>query len=219
MCPWFLLRSLEHSGVATILILADPVGINDSLCEGFVAGPGVRYALESVEAPNRAFHAKIGILWSQERLLLAVGSGNLTFAGMHRNAEIWEVLTAGIAESPPERHLSREVGAGLLRFLDYLSSRVDAGGRSATTLITATQAVRNWLPRFPETEPRIYWLDSTHEPIGPQFSRLLGSAPNRRLRFSLRPPIPPAERSIASRIRSARAKSTCSTPDRARRSR
>ena len=59
----------------------------DAVGEGLAAGPGVRYALEAIEMPG-AFHPKVALMWSGPDLLLAVGSGNLTFAGMSRNLEV-----------------------------------------------------------------------------------------------------------------------------------
>ncbi len=48
---WFevyLLRQLERNGIRRVAILADPTGIQSSLREGLVSGPGVQYALEPV---------------------------------------------------------------------------------------------------------------------------------------------------------------------------
>ena len=180
---WFethLLRALERSGAQQILLLADPVGINTSLREGLVTGPGVRYAVEPVEAPNGAFHAKVGVLWSRDCLLVAVGSGNLTFAGMHRNLECWEVLTAGVPSSEA-RQLSRSTAQDALAFLAHLQGRVEPGGRASNTLAAAIAAVTIWLARLPTVSSPVRWLDSTREPVGEQIARYLGTRANRRL--------------------------------------
>ncbi len=180
---WFethLLRALERSGARQILLLADPVGINASLGEGLVTGAGVRYTVEPAGAPKGAFHAKVGVLWSRDCLLVAVGSGNLTFAGMHRNLECWEVLVAGLPVSDG-RHLHRSVAEDILSFLTNLHARVEAGGRAASTLAAAHCAVTSWLPRLPSTVSPVRWLDSTREPIGEQLTRHLGSREGRRL--------------------------------------
>jgi len=181
---WFeayMLRSLERSGATRILVLADPTGVNGTLSEGLVTGPGIRYDLEPVDAPNGAFHSKIALLWSRERLLLAVGSGNLTYAGMHRNLEAWEVLTAGIAEASPERSISHGVGESLLAFLSHLSTRVDPGGRAIHGLTDAITTVQSWLPRLSPEDSSVRWLDSTKESIGEQLARHLQATGNRKL--------------------------------------
>ena len=162
------------------MLLADPVGVNTSLGEGLVTGPGVRYAVEPVEAPAGVFHAKVGVLWSHECLMIAVGSGNLTFAGMHRNLECWEVLTAGI-EASPARQLPRPVAEDALAFLAHLKGRVEPGGRAASTLATAIAAVTSWLPKLSSDGAPVRWIDSTREPIGDQLARHLGERTNRTL--------------------------------------
>lgn len=180
---WFetyLLRALERAGATQILILADPVGVNASLGEGLVTGTGVRYAVEAVDAPHGAFHAKVGVLWSRESLVVAVGSSNLTFAGMHRNLECWEVLTAGVPCSD-NRRLRRSVAEDTLAFVGYLQGRVDPGGRAATTLMAASAALKTWLPRLPAGNSPVRWLDSTREAIGTQLVRHLGNKQPRTL--------------------------------------
>lgn len=176
---WFetyLLRHLERRGVRHILLLADPLGISDSLSEGLATGPGIRYVLEPVAAPRGAFHAKVALLWSKDRLLLAVGSGNLTFAGMQRNLEIWEVLSAGDQNIAPERLMSRFTGEALLGFLGALHERVDIGGRAHAVLSAAREVLTGWLPRLSENAAQVHWLDSTLQPIGDQIVSLAGPA-------------------------------------------
>ncbi len=56
---WFevyLLRQLERNGVRRVAILADPTGIQSSLREGLVSGPGIHYALEPVRQRPGFFH-------------------------------------------------------------------------------------------------------------------------------------------------------------------
>src|SRR5947209_1991055 len=71
----------------------------------------------------------MGILWSQKSPVIAVGSGNPTFAGMHWNLECWELLTAGLipGSAPP---LVRCRHALVLRRLagEHRLSHVGAGG-------------------------------------------------------------------------------------------
>src|SRR5437868_770641 len=117
---WFethLLRGLERRGIRQVLVLADPRGVAESASESLAMGPGLRYALEAVEAPAGVFHPKLALLWSREHLLLAVGSGNLTFAGMQHNLEAWEVLAAGVPGLSLERQLTRSLASDLLSFL------------------------------------------------------------------------------------------------------
>lgn len=180
---WFetyLLRSLERAGARRIVLLADPFGVEASLGEALVAGPGVRYTVEPVTAPDGAFHAKVALLWSSNALLVAVGSGNLTYSGMHRNLECWEVLTAGIP-SAPERLLSRDVGTRLLHFLEFLRGRVDEESSASIALSDAMRVVDQWLPRLAAPGTGVRWLDTTTEAIGPQIVRDLGTGAGRRL--------------------------------------
>lgn len=180
---WFethLLRALERAGATQILLLADPAGVNASLGEGLVTGPGVRYAVESLEAPNGAFHAKVGVMWSRDCLLITVGSGNLTYAGMQRNLECWEVLTAGVPSSEA-RQLTRSLAEDASAFFSFIQARLEPGGRAFSTLGTAIRAVTTWFAKLPAVPSSVRWLDSTREPIGEQLCRYLGTHAHRRL--------------------------------------
>lgn len=77
-----LRRDIEH-----ITILSDAAGIRMALREEGAVRIGREYSLEPVTVRNGCFHAKIGVLWSEERSHVLVGSGNLTFGGWSSNLE------------------------------------------------------------------------------------------------------------------------------------
>ncbi|WP_026544125.1 hypothetical protein, partial [Arthrobacter sp. 35/47] len=64
-------------------------------------GAGSEYLLGLVSHPG-AFHPKLILFIGSERVLAAVGSGNLTPGGWQYNSELWTVLRAedGIAPEP-----------------------------------------------------------------------------------------------------------------------
>lgn len=171
---WFetyLLRPLERLGLRRAAVLADPLGIADSLRERLVNGPGVRYALEPMTAAG-AFHAKVAILWADDRLLLAVGSGNLTLPGMQRNLEAWEVFVAGVEGVPEHRALTREVAEGAGRFVAGLRARLPREAWAGRLLGDARDALATHAARA-RSNPEVRWLDTLDGPIGPELVRLL----------------------------------------------
>lgn len=170
---WFeryLLPTLERSRARRILVLADPLGVAESTHERLARGPGVRYALDVAHAPGGVFHPKVAFLWAADSVLLAVGSGNLTFAGMQRNLEVWEVMIGGGPELPLARQLTREVAVGALGFIKKLADGTEADSRARKTLDEAGMALGSWLPRL-TSSPDLVWLDTFSGPIAPQFVR------------------------------------------------
>ncbi len=174
---WFesyLLRHFEHHGTRDIALLTDPVGMADAVGEGLAAGPGVRYALEAVELPG-AFHPKVALMWSGQSILMAVGSGNLTFPGMSRNLEIWDVLGDGF-DLPAHRRLSASVLAGLSGFLTFLVGQTTGSARQ--TVIHAQRVIAGRKGR--DSGP--IWLDNTRRSIGEQLVEHLPARRGRQLR-------------------------------------
>lgn len=94
-----VLRPLIQAGCDDIWLIADAQGYRASLLERRSMRVGQEYRLVPVGMPNGVFHPKCIYLSSPEQELLLVGSGNLTFGGHGRNAEVFEALT-------PERHAS-----------------------------------------------------------------------------------------------------------------
>lgn len=168
----YLLRSLERAGCRDVVVLADPIGVADAAHERLARGPGVAYALEPVRLPGGAFHPKIAVLWSGERILLAVGSGNLTFSGMLRNIEVWDVLVSGADGVRDERRLTADVAGAAAAFVDELGRRVHAGGRARATLGRAARALRTCIPRLPPGRGAVTWIDSLEFTIGEQIAAI-----------------------------------------------
>lgn len=173
---WFetyLLRPLERAGLRRAALLADPVGVTDAGRERLVAGPGVRYALEAVRAAG-SFHPKVAVLWAPARLLLAVGSGNLTLPGMQRNLEVWEVFVAGVEGVPQHRRLSAEVAGGAARFVADLANRLQDGTWARRLVSDTAAALADWEQRLAAQEG-VKWVDSLRQPIGQQIADLMPS--------------------------------------------
>lgn len=178
---WFetyLLRQLERQGAGRVAVLADADGVEMSLREGLARGVGIRYALEAVRLPRGVMHAKVAVVWGDETLLVAVGSGNLTLPGMQRNLEVWDVLTAGMSEAPPESLLTRGVADGVSAFLEGLRRRLDARAWANGLIDEARGALIAWREDLPDSQEPT-WLDSSREPIGDQVVKALGQAPRR----------------------------------------
>ena len=88
-----LLRPLLQGGCDDIWLIADAEGYRASLLERRSMRVGQEYWLIPAALPNGVFHAKSIFLCNDEDDLLLVGSGNVTFGGHGRNAEVFEALT------------------------------------------------------------------------------------------------------------------------------
>lgn len=181
---WFevyLLRRLERQGARRVAILADVEGVAMSLREGLARGPGLRYGLESIRLAGGTFHPKVALAWGGERIVLAVGSGNLTLPGMQRNLECWDVLVHGWRDVPARAQLSRSVASGVDGFLATLASKLDAGAWTTGLLAQARAVLGAAGSSLPERDD-VWWLDSGRRPIGEQVVEVMGTAP-RQLEF------------------------------------
>lgn len=181
---WFevyLLRRLERNGARRIAVLADAEGVAMSLREGLARGPGLRYALEAIRLPKGTFHPKVALLWGHGRVLLAVGSGNLTLPGMQRSLECWDILVSGSGDVPDQAAFSREVAVGVDGFLAALREKLDAEAWSVRVIGEARGALREAMPDLPSRDD-CWWLDSCTTAIGEQVAAIMGVAP-RRLEF------------------------------------
>ena len=87
-----VLRPLIRAGCDDIWLIADAEGYRASLLERRSARVGHEYRLIPAALPHGVFHAKCIYLAGEEEDLLLVGSGNVTFGGHGRNAEVFEAL-------------------------------------------------------------------------------------------------------------------------------
>ncbi|MBZ9917105.1 hypothetical protein LB517_01395 [Mesorhizobium sp. BR1-1-12] len=94
-----VLRPLLRGGCSDIWVVADAEGYRSSLLERRSMRVGQEYRLIPVALPDGVFHAKCIYLAGDEGDLLLVGSGNLTFGGHGKNAEVFETLSPGSAAS------------------------------------------------------------------------------------------------------------------------
>src|SRR5262245_49422854 len=82
------LRRLQQIGCERIYVLVDSIGYAQSLTDAaYAEGIGTDYVIRCVLAEG-AFHAKLILIETATRTILAVGSGNLTVSGIFANAEV-----------------------------------------------------------------------------------------------------------------------------------
>lgn len=95
-----LLRRLRNKGVSRNIVLIDSKQCKAAMQESFPLLAGRQYTLAPMSC-DAAFHPKIILLLGKKKGLLAVGSHNLTFAGLGTNAEITNIIkfTLGKDES------------------------------------------------------------------------------------------------------------------------
>jgi hypothetical protein len=87
-----LLRPLLQQGCDDIWLVCDAQGYRSSLLERRSMRVGQEYRIVPVGLPHGVFHPKCIHLCSDDEQLLLVGSGNVTFGGHGRNAEVFEAL-------------------------------------------------------------------------------------------------------------------------------
>jgi hypothetical protein len=88
-----VLRPLLRAGCSDIWLIADAEGYRSSLLERRSMRVGQEYRLIPVALPKGVFHAKCAYLASDDGDLLLIGSGNVTFGGHGKNAEVFEALS------------------------------------------------------------------------------------------------------------------------------
>lgn len=126
-------------------------------------------------------HAKVALLWSKDRVLLAVGSGNLTWAGMQSNLEAWEVLVGGTGTGlPEERRLTAGLAADVRTWLGALELRAPQQGRAQLALQQAGSQLESWALRLPQTGAAVRWFDSTDSTLASQLVKALPPPTGRR---------------------------------------
>jgi len=108
------LTPLVACGCGDIVVLTDSFGYAQSLfAAAAVQGVGTDYRLRQVSASG-AFHGKLVLVRTASAMLVGVGSGNLTTAGLLTNAEVGALYRVNATES--------------LRELDLLMSRLRGMG-------------------------------------------------------------------------------------------
>lgn len=88
-----ILRPLVRAGCSDTWLIADAEGYRSSLLERRSMRVGQEYRLVPAALPNGVFHPKCIYLGSDDGDLLLVGSGNVTFDGHGKNAEVFEALS------------------------------------------------------------------------------------------------------------------------------
>jgi hypothetical protein len=124
---------------------------------------GVSYRDARAVCPGgTAFHPKLLAIVGDGQARVAIGSGNLTMAGWHGNAETWTVLRADEDGGPTTL---REVSA-FLRRLSESQIALSAGAPDAL------RRVADELDELPAGEPGPRLLDSLEDPILDQVASL-----------------------------------------------
>jgi hypothetical protein len=132
------------------MVRADPVVVRRA---------GIQYLDGRAVCPQgAAFHPKLFVVAGEEEARVAIGSGNLTVAGWHANAETWTVLRADADGGPDSL---RDVSA-FLRGLVESPISLSAGTDAALT------RVADGLDRLPADQPGPELLDSLTQPIAEQ---------------------------------------------------
>lgn len=121
---------------------------------------GTQYLDARAICPRGAFHPKLLVVVGDGEARVAIGSGNLTMAGWHANAEVWTMLRADEDGGPVTL---RQLSA----FLRELASSdvVLSPGAAAAITRTADQ-----LDELPAEDPGPTLLHSLHAPIAEQLT-------------------------------------------------
>ena len=150
----YLLRAgLKRNGCTDIWLVADADGYNASLAEKQASSVGVDYRLVSVALPRGVFHPKCVYLSGDDRDLLIIGSGNLTFGGHGRNIEVFEVFSSDIAPS---------VFGEFASFLEALAKRHDFMNPDPTWLATFAGLARTAATGQPAGAPPVQSAHLVH---------------------------------------------------------
>lgn len=163
----YILPKLEAAGCADVTVLVDKNFYLSSLSERQAESVGKHYRLLPISCAGQGvFHPKLAYLAGPQFDLLAVGSGNLTYAGHGANLECLD-----FALSSRERAVFGEV-AGLLGAL-AASNAVDLGEARGVVEWFRQQAERRGAADGPSGSAGI--LHSVVSPVGAQLiERLRG---------------------------------------------
>lgn len=128
------------------MVSADPVSVRRA---------GAAYLDARAICPTGAFHPKLFVLVGKEEARVGIGSGNLTMAGWHGNAELLTVLRADGEGGPAT---IAEVAAFLRRLA---ASPITLGPGAADAL----DRVADYLDQIPALDPGPRLLDNLEAPI------------------------------------------------------
>lgn len=147
-------------------VLVDGGPLAASTLGAYAQHIGSRYAVAPVRAPgNGIFHPKIALLESHNRLVLCVGSGNLTASGLAHQLECLDVTD-----------LSDDAGlsAQLKDFLSCLAGGCrDASPRAADMLASAATWIQTDSPPAPAQRRAARLLHTLERPVLEQIDELL----------------------------------------------
>jgi hypothetical protein len=132
------------------MVRADPVVVRRA---------GLHYLDARAVCPGRkAFHPKLFVVVGDGQARVAIGSGNLTMAGWHGNAETWTVLRADQDGGPDTL---AEVAA-------FLRGRADSDVAMSAAAPEALRRVADGLAELPAHQPGPRLLHSLDAPIREQ---------------------------------------------------
>lgn len=103
-------------------------------------GAGTEY-LVGLASHSGAFHPKLTLLVSKDRVLALIGSGNLTMGGWQHNSELWNVLRAEDGQAP-------QAFFALAEWLELLPGSVRLVSDHAAALNRVVARLRATLERF-----------------------------------------------------------------------
>jgi hypothetical protein len=138
------------------MVRADPVVVRRA---------GVHYLDARAVCPSRkAFHPKLFVVVGDGQARVAIGSGNLTMAGWHGNAETWTMLRADEDGGP-------DTLAAVCAFLRRLA---DSDVALSAAAPDALRRIADELAELPADQPGPRLLHSLDEPILAQLSPVDG---------------------------------------------
>lgn len=139
---------------ARVTVIADATAV--SADPAVVRGAGRTYLDGRAVCPcGSAFHPKLVVIAGTEHVAVAIGSGNLTLAGWHHNAELWTALYASAGTGP----------TALSRLAAFLRELTAAGVRLSHGAPEALRRVADRLDALPATEDVGTVVSSVFGPI------------------------------------------------------
>jgi hypothetical protein len=165
-----VLHPLWENGCRSCVVFMDARRYADTLTDlrGSATWVGRRYILIPVDmGVMRSFHPKMVLLLGRERGRLLVGSGNLTFTGFGHNHEVYTTLD-WTPDDPGLQYIFAQAW-------ELVKSVFRAWGHSheASTLLTKTERISDWLVSPAEPTQEIQFLQTLDEPLIEQCSRAL----------------------------------------------
>lgn len=159
-----VLRPLLHVGCDDIWLIADAEGYRASLLERRSMRVGQEYRLIPAAMPNGVLHAKSIYLCNDDEDLLLIGSGNVTFGGHGKNAEVFEALVpAGAASAFHD----------FADYLESLGSRPDIQLGRREWLDDFAARARRAGTRGHSDEPSVRLIHSLDSPVAAQLQERL----------------------------------------------